>query len=270
MKLKDNPKKYEDDPPNILLYGDIGVGKTALCLTLGDGVHYVDYEDGLRTAYMLDDKWKPDRLEADFVQFLDKQPNKKATAWHNGKQHIIQLSNQYVQGVRPFSAIVIDSLTSFAEAAMRSILYNSKRLGQAPQIQDWGAAFIEIKNTISILRGIPVPFIMVAHEMIKTDTIKAAQSDSAKASHERLQIAIEGKNLPAQISRYFDEIWYMKATPGGGNVKRRSIVTVGDNIIPARSRSDIPNETKTSVGMWELIKMTGFKPKVKEAATVST
>ena len=55
MKVSDLQKN--EPPPNILLYGEVGCGKTILALTLGEHAQVIDVDLGLRSGYSLKDEF---------------------------------------------------------------------------------------------------------------------------------------------------------------------------------------------------------------------
>lgn len=243
-------------PPKILLYGDVGVGKTALALTLGEGTLVLDIDDGLLTGKNLKDEWADQRGSVDVLQFPEPTPHIKATAFMELKRAAIDLANKMRTNKTLYRAVILDSLSAMAERAVAQIMSNSGKLNQKIEIQHWGLAFEEIKQVISILRTLPVPFILIGHEQTKT-------IGTGEDAESKLELAVPGKNLASQLSRYFDEIWYMRARPAGGGKTKYSIQTRSNGIIPCRSRANIPDGTETGCGMWKLIEMCGYKPPEK-------
>lgn len=242
--------------PKVLIYGPVGAGKTALALTLGARAQIIDLDDGLSTGRTLDDKWRPERLKVDVIQYIEAEPHKRATVFSKTKSKIFDIANQITAKTYPFDALIIDSLSALAESAVTQIMANSGRIGDPPEIQHWGLAFSEIKNVIAVLRSMPIVVILIAHEQVKTIG-KGANQES------KLEIAISGKNLPSQITRYFDEVLYIRPKAIGGGKFEYNLQTKGDDRVEARSRMNIPNHTNTNVGMWELLKMMGYTPPVR-------
>lgn len=239
-----------------MIYGEVGAGKTALALTLGARAMCIDMDEGLRTGITLQDSFTSDRKAVEVRQFLETNPQKDATAFAKCKSFVYGLTAEFQKG-RPFEALILDSLSSFAEGALRYIMSNSGQLGKAPEIQHWGLAFNEIQNVLAVMRSLPIPLVIIAHEQVKMIG-KAGPNQESK-----LEIAISGKNLPSRICRYCDEVLYMRARPVGAGKMQYVVQTVGDDKLMARSRSNIPNLTDTKVGMWELMRMMGYVPPEK-------
>lgn len=239
--------------PKILIWGDIGVGKTGFALTLGARAQVLDLDDGLITGVTLVDKFQIDRQSVDVVQFLEPAPHRAATVFSRVKSYIIDVSNKCSRGEYPFQAIILDSLSTYATAALAFIMNNSGKLNGTPEIQHWGLAFSEIKNVLAVLRSLPIPVILLAHEQVKT-------FGSGLVKEEKLELAVSGKNLASQISLHFDEIWYMRVQPQGAGKNKYVLQTLNDGNIPCRSRMNLPNYFDTSVGMWETLKKVGYVP----------
>lgn len=250
-------------PPKILLYGEVGSGKTALALTLGARAQVVDMDDGLRTGVSLQDNFTNDRKAVDVKQFIETNPTKQAIAFLQVKKYIYGLPAEIQSGKWKFEALILDSLSAFADSAVRYIMSNSGRIDETPEIQHWGLAFNEIKNVMNVIRTLPCVVILIGHDQVKS---------VGKGVHreEKLELAISGKNLPSQITRYFDEVWYMRARNAGGGKREYVLQTVGDEIVPARSRACLPTLTNTNIGMWELIKKLGYTPKEVKQDAIKT
>lgn len=246
-----------DQAPKILTYGPLGTGKTALALTLGARAQVIDIDDGLKTGITLQDKFTEDRKAVDVRRFIESAPHQRATVFKQVKECIYDISNQVHQKKYPFDALIIDSLSSFATAAVAQIMYNSGQIGAAPQLQHWGLAFIEIQNVIHVLRAVPIPVILIAHDQQKGD-----------AEEEKTIIGIPGRNMPSLIARYFDEVWFMRVKELGAGKMDYVIQTKSTVKVVCRTRSNIPDMTSVSCGMWELIKKCGYIPPVREVKNV--
>lgn len=248
MKLEELPIK----PPKILLYGSSGSGKTALATTCGPHCQVIDFDDGVETARTLADSFQPQRRQIDVLQALERDPA-FPTAYAKGKEHLRGVATQCNQKKYPFKVLVIDSLTSMADACLRMVLKNSNKLetsgGMAmnPEIQHWGLAFLEMESFLSIARSLPIAVILIAHEQMN-------EIDGVN----KLQLAISGKKNPTKIPRFFDELWYMKTRNAAGGKIEYVIQTNSTAGIEARSRKNIPDLTNANVGMPELLKRMGY------------
>lgn len=250
MKVSD----IQEKPPHILLWGGVGTGKTALALTLGERAEVIDFDDGLKTGSTLKDKFYDQRRLATVTQFIEKEPQKRATVFQKGKEHIYKISDQLNAGKYPFDALVIDSLSSLADAAVRQIMGNSGNPDGVPQIQHWGLAFNEIKNVFGVIRSMRIPVIVIGH-------------DQEGKEEGKIELAINGRKLPSQLTRYFDEVLYMRVKAEGGGKYKYVVQTKNDARVECRSRANLDNMTDTSDGMWDLIARMGYKPPQKGPVT---
>lgn len=242
-----NVSDIQGKAPHVLLFGGVGTGKTALALTLGKSAEVIDLDDGLRTGLSIQDSFSEARRSVTVQQFLEKEPQKRAVAFEAAKRYIYSVSNQLMMNKYPFQALVIDSLSSLADAAVRQIMSNSGQPEGIPQIQHWGLAFNEIKNVFAVIRTFKIPVIVLAH-------------DQEGKEEGKIELAISGKKLPSQITRYFDEVLYVRAKPAGGGKMKYVVQTMNDGRVECRSRSCLPDGFDTSVGMWEMLKKMGYTP----------
>ena len=247
-------------PPHICIYGEVGSGKTALALTCGARAQIIDLDNGLRTGIALHDQFREDRLQVDVKQFLELDPVNKITVFSRVKAYIYGLSRDMKAGNWPFEVLIIDSLSTFADSSVATIMHNSGRIGKNPEIQHWGMAITEIKNVLNVVKTFPCVVILIAHEQVKTIGTPPHEEN-------KLELALFGKKLPSQIARYYDELWYLRNKPAGRGKISRTLQTVSNGIVAARSRDCLPDLTDADIGMWALLKKIGYEPK-KETTSV--
>lgn len=249
MKVSD----ITNPPPKILLVGNIGTGKTALTLTLGEGLEIADLDNGLKTGNSLKDKFTDARKAVSVRQFLEPDGSSLGTVFPAFAKYVREIPARIRSGDWKFKAFAVDSLSSLAEAALAYVMKNSGKVGGNPEIQHWGITFNEIKNVLNVLRYLPVPVVLIAHEQVKT-------VGKGEQKRDILEVAVSGKNLASQICRYYDEIWYVEPRATAGGKQTFVLKTISDSIFPARSRSCLENGINTEIGMWELLKKIGYEP----------
>lgn len=239
-KLKD----LKRTPPKILLYGVAGTGKTAFALTGGSLVEVMDFDQGLTTGLTLDDDFKSARGEVEVSSFLDTKPS-VATAFSTAKAHLLKIANLANAGKYEPKILVIDSLTSMADAALRYILANSTAV--KVEIQHWGLAFTEIENFLNVARSMPVVLVLIAHVMsVEVD------------EQVKEQIDIPGKKLPNKVTRYFDEIWYAKVRNLPQNKRDYLLQTKPTSSILCRSRNGIEDGLSMNLGLIKILEKMGY------------
>jgi len=268
MKLSDLPTK----PPKILDWGPMGTGKTARALTLGARAQIIDVgEDGLITGKTLVDKFQKDRLAVDVMLFRETKLPTKAHAFNDTRDYIFKVSQQCHAGTFPFDALILDSLTELARMSINQVLSNNSALADGPQIQHYGLAFAQTKMVLDVLKSLPIVVYVIGHD--QRDAIVKKSVDGKKVLDQKdfIELAVTGKNMPAEIPRGFDEVWYSHVRPAGGGKSSFLIQTAGDELVKCRTRGQIPNMLDTTeLGMWDIIKRLGYTPPERTPAPATT
>lgn len=248
----------QSSPINILIYGPPGTGKTALALTLGEAAEVMDMDGNLEVAFGLKDNLKDKRLKVHMNQYLDTN-HLTAVAYSKAKARLLSIAESCRRGTYKRKAYILDSLSALDTAAKYHVMSNSGEMTAAPQIQHWGVILSEIENFIHVIKSLPIPTIIVAHETQFTST------DVSK-----VQIAVSGQKLPGRITRMFSEIWYTRIRPKGGGISELYLQTVPTSSITCRSgrglttgltygtikKDGTPGE---SMGMWDIMKKLGYE-----------
>jgi hypothetical protein len=242
MKLADIPV----GPPKILMYGPAGSGKTAFAMTLGDGLRLYDLDYGVEVGRTLKDKFLDARMAVDIVRY-DEQQLLSPTGWLRFRTDIFGLQNN--KNIP--KAICIDSLTSGITMAMRFVLSNNGRLDYGkgvlpPTIEQshWGMAFTELTNVLLVLRGLPIPVVVLAHDQRDTQT-------------SALELALPGKNLPSTVPQFFDELWYARVFPSATG--SQYMIWTANEGFPAKTRRQVPSKTLMSNGLPSVLNSIGYQ-----------
>jgi len=241
MKVKD----LKLHPPKILLMGTFGSGKTALSTSAGLGTSVIDLDNGLRTCMTLEDKFSKQRQDIDVKVCWEENPD-KALAFSKAKSFVMAAAEACRQNKYDGKILVLDSYTTLAEGALRSVMRVNGMLGKVPQIQHWGQCFFELESLLAQLRSLPLVVIMIAH--CRRVEIEGQAS---------FEIATPGQKLPEKIPSYFDEVWCMRIK-GSGSQKKYLIQTQGTSVIPCRTRGNLSDMTDADLGLKEILKRLGY------------
>lgn len=136
----------------------------------------------------------------------------------------------------PDTVFVVDSLTRIGQYAMDYVATLNGRVGQPPQIQDWGQAMQLQEGMLKLLSSDAVKchVIVMAH-------VKFLETEENQASI-GLPSAL-GKQLPPLVGSYFNSTLFVK-TQGIGAGAKRLIFTKSPGIV--ETKTPAPNLVKTS------------------------
>lgn len=271
----------------LLLIGDSGAGKTGALFSLakaGYRIRLVDFDNGadalaslarddLKAAENIiyetfTDKFKsmsgkilPDGLPTAFSRALNMM-----THWKTTGEGAYDLGKVAEWGEKDI--LVIDSLTHMSLAAFRLVLAMNNRLGQQPQMQDWGIAQDQIEATLAMLysTAIKCNVIVISH----VSYIGGEEDNPIPARG--LPTAL-GKALSPKVGSYFNTILLCKTVGTGAGAKRK-IVTRPDGLIglkhsaPGRLQAEYPQETGLAT-IFEILRKGNDAALVPETSEVS-
>jgi len=235
----------------ILVVGNPGSGKTGALASLakaGYNLHIADFEAGLDplAVQLADD---PEALAR--VRYKTYVDSRKASGYVVAKaaaQFAKDLEQESEIGpVFEFGlndVLVLDSLTSFAEAVRYEVL---KLVGRTkPQIQDWGEMVQRVDGTIALLCSdiVPCHVIVMAH-------LTADNDPEGGVLHYYPRAATT--NQAKDIGRRFNTIVRMHKT-GAGEKTRRVILTRPQTRVDVKCPWPLPAEIPISQGYLPLIK----------------
>jgi len=245
MKPKDLLKLNR--PPNILIYGRAGTFKTALVSQASNG-YLFDFDDGMRTAATLQDKFTPLRQGIEFDTFVDKNP-KQPKAFMNAKKKLLEISALCAKGQWKYDACIIDSLTGMCKSCQLQVLGSAGNSFKRPEIQHWGMMVNEIENMLTILRSLNVLTIVTAHIM----------SDEIDAVSKVFPMSITKKHGENKLTWLFDEVLYSRARSKGQGKYDMIVTGQGTGSIEARTRSGLPkNFVHNDCGLVGVLKAMGY------------
>ena len=109
--------------------------------------------------------------------------------------------------------LVIDSLSMLSKAAMSAVLAMNARLGQRPQLQDFGAGQDMVESVLELLydENIRCNVVVIAHLTFIED----------KSGITHAYPRAIGKALPPKIGQYFNSVVMVQSSGQGASIKQQ-------------------------------------------------
>jgi hypothetical protein len=158
-------------PPNILIGGPAGSGKTCL-VAQASGGYLMDFDGHMKDVLPVKDKFSPLRNSIEFDEFVDRIDMVGGTVklltskYLAAKARLLSCAEQSYNGKWPFDALIIDSITGLCRAISLHVMACAGNPFKKPQIQHFGDMINEIESILTIIRSMPVLKLTTAHEMI--------------------------------------------------------------------------------------------------------
>ena len=240
--LNDLPKR----PAKIALWGKPGTGKTVFVTSYGEGMQFLDCDNGLRSALTTKDGWEKERLKIDVVQAVETDPD-RATAWVKTRDFIQSVYQQCRDKKYPFQVLAIDSMTALAEHARRYIISNSGKLNTSTPmtLPQRGLVNTEVLNLLVYITALPIPVVVILHSQ---DT-SIGQGDKEIIYSE---MGLPGKEVPRELPKQFDEILRMQVRQVQGKLEPY-LQTIPDAFSNVRSRSNLVDGFRAALGFRKLL-----------------
>lgn len=216
--------------------GPSGTGKTGALASLaraGYNLYILDYDAGLTTTNSLADALKDDHSALARIQF--ESPRDTVRPGNNGLPLIKPPITAYksagkilqtwdVTSFTPRDIIVLDTLTSFSEAAFNEALLLGGRLNQRPQLQDFGWMADSVKLFIEMLTdpSLNCHVIVNTHVRIigiEEETMVGDNKDRKLTQVQGLPNA-KGQEISRIVSRYFNNVLLFRSMGSGPGAKR--------------------------------------------------
>ncbi len=235
--------------PSILIYGPAGTGKTAL-VSQAPKAYLFDFDNGMRTAALMDDKYTSLRLQCEFDTYMDKDPF-NPTAYMAAEKKLEEFQKLSMQDKLPYDFIIIDSLTGLAKCLQLQVMMLAKSDPFAkPFIQDWGTLVNTTEKILTILRSLKCTLLVTAHEvMIDVDGSTLIRPLSVTKDH--------GKNKLAWL---FDEVLHTKLVAAGMGKWDYKITGQSTLSILARTRSTMTEDILINeLGLKGVLERIGYK-----------
>ena len=234
--------------PSLLFYGAAGCGKTGL-IAQAKNCYIFDFDDGMRTAAILDDKFTPLRHQCEFDIYKEENPL-KPQRWLAAETKINSLAQQSADGKLEYDCIGIDSFSGLCQSVRYHVMNAAGDPFKKPQIQHWGTMINIVEKVLTILRSLKCMLIVNAHEM----------AIEVSGTHLIRPMSMTEKHGMNKMMWLFDEVWHMKVRPAGPNKHKYMISTHSTDAIAARTRSNMQSEIDfTEIGLAGLLEMISYK-----------
>lgn len=223
-----NPHETLPFDLKFLLWGRSGTGKTYLPATYTKGpIHYYFFDPGGHKTLIRAFRDGHTHVEKHtYDYFIEEQrkpglPNPKAWSNFFAKFCKDAESGLFNKLAEESGILVVDSLSSAADACLDHVLKMNARLGKSIRVQDWGSLTSLMKEFIRYLNFLPCSVVLTAHEA----DIKDENGNVIK-----IVPSIAGQ-LKERISLWFDEVWRYQMMAG-----KRRLNFVGTNVWESKSR----------------------------------
>ena len=254
------PKDIKNKPPNILLYGPAGSGKTAL-VAQASGGYLLDFDDGMQTAKSMDDKFRSIRHEIEFDTYVDENPA-KPHAWLDARKKIQSVVKLVQDGKWPFDAFIIDSLTGMARSIQLHVMGCAGDAYKKPEIQHWGSMVQEMETALTMIRAIKVLRMTTAHELLVERT---AEKSLVPVVDYITPLSVTRKHSIGKLMWLFDEVWYTSLKRAAQGKVHFVVDAKPATSHRCRTRSGLTQDViMNEIGLVGLLKTIGFDYKAKK------
>ncbi len=233
-----------------LVIGESGTGKSGMLASLaaaGYNLWVLDYDNGLdpivealkdNPAALQRVRYEPCRDE---VVFRGGVPTIKAPV-HAYKDAGRILTEWGVHTFTASDVLILDTLSTFSEAAFNQALAAGGRLNQRPQQADYGWMADSVKLFIENLTSPDLH----CHVIVNTHIRYLAGDDEAQTTTKGVPNA-KGQEIPRTVARYFNTVLHTR-TQGTGAATKRLISTRPQGVVEVkvpspRAKATYPIET---------------------------
>lgn len=232
-----NLESVPSDSLFCLFRGEPGTRKSSCALSFPKPIYYFDFDQKMEALHLPSRAWKINPKEVMFDTYMD---------WNMARGKLEQF-----QVTCPYKTIVIDSITSCADAINRQTLKvkggkegGGKMIASIPvnSIEDFNAEDSALKELVALLKDIrnyhKINVILIAHVIQKE-----IKSSDGKTHMSRV-IVTAGKGIAQKIPAYCSEIWHFNIKTGFDISKggQYSLLTVHTGDDMARSSLPLPAE----------------------------
>jgi archaellum biogenesis ATPase FlaH len=239
-----------NNPPVILVFGPAGTGKTAL-ITQASGGYVFDFDNGMRSAATLNDKFFDVRQNVEFDVFVEEDP-KNPIQYSLAIQKLMQIVAACRAKTWKFDALIVDGITGLSKTIIYKVMKDEA--GDAlshPQRNNWGGMVSYMEAFMAQLRMTGKLVLVTAHINSledETGNLLSLFPSSITRNHGM-------KSLPWM----FDEIWYASREPAGEG--KINYVVDGSYIykVNTRTRCSFGKVIHNEIGLAGVLEKVGYK-----------
>ena len=211
----------------VLVYGGSGTGKTFFCGTFPKP-YFFDFDGGMLTLQ---------GRNVEYDTYKDENPTGRPTAFANFEA---KLTEMYSRGWEnfPYETVVLDSMTTMQEAAMRYIKHTNRTMSKMPTLQEWGMLIDKLQEVLYKVTSLRTHVVVTAHEQVIQDDL---------TSEIMVLPLITGKKLPDRLPLWFDEVYHSRVERGKERQPVYQMMTVAERKYKAKSRLRCFEQLETSL-----------------------
>lgn len=203
----------------------------------------MDLDGGARTGATLRDEFWEKRRQVEVVDLSEVEPGRLLS---EVKRVVGGIKRRIGAGQYEFEALAIDSLTSLGYGVIKSVAATNK-----PTTPEWGLAISEIQDFCVMLKNLPIPVFLTAHQSEVT-------IGEPPAERTFIKLGIYGKNLPSFLIGAFTELWYAKVKQMSGGKVAYVLQTRSTSVLKCRTRLQLPDDTNMDLGLEKVLETVGY------------
>jgi len=231
MNLKDMKL---DSKIKLMIYGSSGSGKTVAAVTFPKPLHVCDFDGKVKSAaaYWLDKE--PAMIEGVTFENYRQSEDRRVIAEFNTW---LRTMREFSEEDFPYKTIVVDSLTTLAEALLREIIRENPQTNRTfpdvPAMQDYLVNKTRFTQIITNILALPCNVVVVAHVSLDKDEVTGEMMKSPLLSGKLASIipVLFDELYHAYTLKKDDRLLYVAQTrPDNGYIARTQIPGMAEKV----------------------------------------
>lgn len=243
---------YDEDPSrdtfNALILGRMGTGKTTLAKTCPGPVLVHSFDPGGTRS--IRSYVKEGRI---MVQKFEDEDGKNPSQHRKWEAEFQRLKK--IGFFNHIGTYVIDSVTTFSLQVLNEVLKIKGRAGEVPQLQDYNAQILTVRDYITQMASLPCNFIALGHIDLERD----------ETTGKMVAVPLVTGKLKIYLPMLFDEVYIAKTKTSSKGTDYK-LLTQHEGYYEARSRlsEDGLLEKEEEPDIKNLLEKVGMPNKDKE------